>query len=109
MTFNKIIKFKSKRIDKNRCFVVSEISANHSGNFSKLKLLIDKLSKAGVDAIKIQAYEAKTITIESSKKDFKISNQNTWAKYKTLYDLYKKAETPFSWYKKIFNYCRKKK
>ena len=74
MTFNKIIKLNYKKIQKGRCFVVSEISANHSGNFSKLKLLINKLSKAGVDAIKIQAYEAKTITIESSRKDFKISN-----------------------------------
>ena len=109
MTFNKIIKLNYKKIQKGRCFVVSEISANHSGNFSKLKLLIDKLSKAGVDAIKIQAYEAKTITIESSRKDFKISNKNAWAKYKTLYELYKKAETPFSWYKKIFDYCKKKK
>ena len=108
MTFNKIIKLNYKKIQKGRCFVVSEISANHSGNFSKLKLLIDKLSKAGVDAIKIQAYEAKTITIESSRKDFKISNKNAWAKYKTLYELYKKAETPFSWYKKIFDAIRKK-
>ena len=108
MTFNKTIKFKYKKINKGRCFIVSEISANHSGDFSKLKLLIDKLSKAGVDAIKIQAYEAKTITIESSKRDFEISRNNTWAKYKTLYDLYKKAETPFSWYKKIFHYCKKK-
>ena len=45
MTFNKIIKLNYKKIQKGRCFVVSEISANHF-NFSKLKLLIDKLSKA---------------------------------------------------------------
>lgn len=109
MNFNKIIKFKDKKIYKGRCFIVSEISANHSGDFSKFKSIIRKLSKAGVDAIKIQAYEASTITIKSLKKDFKISSNNAWAKYKTLYDLYKKAETPFSWYKKIFDYCKKKK
>ena len=107
MKFNQIIKIKNKFVKKNRCFVVAEISANHSGNFNNMRKLIYDLKKINVDAIKIQAYEADTITLNSSRRDFKISKNNSWSKYKTLYELYKNAETPFRWYKKIFELCKK--
>lgn len=107
MKFNQIIKIKNKFVKKNRCFVVAEISANHSGNFNNMKKLIYDLKKINVDAIKIQAYEADTITLDSNRNDFKISKNNSWSKYKTLFELYKNAETPFKWYKKIFELCKK--
>ena len=109
MNFNKIVKISNKKIYKDRCFVVAEISANHSGKLSILKKLIKKLKSIGVDAIKIQAYEADTITINSDKKDFKIPKNNAWSKYDNLYNLYKTAETPFKWYEKIFKFCKKEK
>ena len=52
------------------------------------------------NAIKIQTYEAKSMTIKSQKKDFLIKH-GLW-KGQNLYDLYKSAETPFSWHKKLF-------
>ena len=107
MNFNQNIKINNKYINSKRCFIVAEISANHSGDLNHLKKMIFKLKKINVDAIKIQAYQANTITIKSEKKDFRINNKNTWSKYKTLYQLYKKAETPFNWYKKIFTLCNK--
>tara|TARA_B100000963_G_scaffold360310_1_gene390686 strand:+ start:364 stop:1431 length:1068 start_codon:yes stop_codon:yes gene_type:complete len=107
MKFNHIIKIKNKFVKKNRCFVVAEISANHSGNFNNMRKLIYSLKKINVDAIKIQAYEADTITLNSNRRDFKIRKNNSWSKYKTLYELYKNAETPFKWYKKIFELCKK--
>jgi pseudaminic acid synthase len=109
MKFNKIIKISNKKIYNDRCFIVAEISANHSGKLTILKKLIKKLKVIGVDAIKIQAYEADTITIKSDKKDFKIPKNNAWSKYNNLYNLYKKAETPFNWYEKIFKFCKKEK
>ena len=107
MEFNQSIKIKNKFVGKKRCFIVAEISANHCGNFTTMKKLIYKLKKINVDAIKIQAYEADTITINSKKKDFIIKKNNSWSKYENLYSLYKKAETPFSWYEKLFNICKK--
>ena len=71
MKFNQIIKIKNKFVKKNRCFVVAEISANHSGNFNNMRKLIYDLKKINVDAIKIQAYEADTITLNSSRRDFR--------------------------------------
>ena len=54
------------------CYIVGEISANHSGKISKLFRLINKAKSAGVNAVKIQAYAANTITIDSNLKDFRI-------------------------------------
>ena len=109
MKFNHTIKISNKIISKKRCFIVAEISANHCGKLSILKKIIKDLKNSGVDAIKIQAYEASTITLNSNRKDFRINRNNTWSKYKTLYELYKKAQTPFNWYPKIFKFCKKNK
>jgi pseudaminic acid synthase len=106
----KIIKINNKKIgDGYKCFFVAEISANHGGSLNELKKLILECNRAGADAIKIQLYQADTITIDCGKKDFLIKKNSEWNKHKTLYDLYKVAETPFSWAENIFNFCKKKK
>ncbi len=94
---------------KSQSYIVGEVSANHQGKISKLFKLIDLAKEAGVNAVKVQAYTADTITLNSRKKDFKIKKNNTWAKHKNLYSLYKKAQTPLEWMPKIFSYCKKKK
>ena len=98
-----IFNVKSKRI-----FVVAEMSANHSNNIKNAYKIIDEAKKVGADAIKIQLYKAGKITINSKKKDFKIKNQN-WKKFNSLYNLYNKAETPYTWYDNLNKYCKKKK
>lgn len=109
MKFIKKIKIGHKYVTENNCFIVAEISGNHGGKISNIKKIIDKLDKRNVDAIKLQAYQANTITINCKKTDFKIRKTNTWSKYNYLYDLYKYAETPFHWMEEIFKYCKKKK
>ena len=42
------------------------------------------------------------MTVNSKKKYFKI-NKGLWRGY-NLWDLYKKAYTPYSWHKQLFNY-----
>ena len=76
MKFKKKIVIQNKVIEYNKCFIVAEISANHCGKLSIMKSLILKLKKAGADAIKIQAYETSTITIDSKKKDFRIKKKS---------------------------------
>lgn len=88
-------------------FFVAEASANHSGKIKNLKKIIDSAKKYGADAIKIQSYEANTITVNSKNKKFYI-REGLW-KGKYLWDLYKKGQTPFKWHKEIFNYAKKKK
>ncbi len=84
---------------------VAEISANHNGSFEKAKKLIFAAKKYGADAVKLQTYEPKNMTINISKKDF-IVKHGLWEKYK-LWDLYKKAQTPLNWQRKLFEYAKK--
>ena len=95
-------------INSKRIFIVAEMSANHSNNIKNAYKSINEAKKVGADAIKIQLYKADKITINSKKKDFKIKNQN-WKKFNSLYNLYNKAETPYTWYDDLNKYCKKKK
>ena len=84
-------------------YIIAELSANHNGTIDNAKNIIFKAKEAGADAIKIQTYNANTMTIDCDKKDF-IIKDGLWAGYK-LFDLYKDASTPFSWHKELFEYA----
>jgi pseudaminic acid synthase len=88
-------------------FFIAEISANHCGSIIHAKKLIYTAKIYGADAVKLQTYTPDTITIKSDKKDFKIK-RGLWNGY-TLWDLYKKAQTPFEWHKDLFSYAKKLK
>ena len=89
-----------------KCFIVAEISANHSGDLNILKKTMLAAKKAGANAVKIQTYEADTMTLKVKNKHFLIDDKSIW-KGQQLYDLYKKAETPFKWHKEIFSFAKK--
>ena len=96
-----------KFLKKNRCFIIAELSGNHDGKLSNLIKMIYQAKKAGADAVKIQAYEAESITMNSDKPFFKLKSKSKWKKYDNLYKLYKKGQTPRHWYKRIFSYAKK--
>ena len=95
----------SKNPLKKTPFFVAEISANHNGSLLHAKKLIKIAKEYGADAVKLQTYTPNTITIKSSKPDFKIKS-GLW-NGKTLWDLYEKAQTPFEWHKELFDYAKK--
>ena len=97
MIFNKIKK----------PYFIAEISANHCGSISRAKKLIKLAAKSGADAVKFQTYTADTMTIKSTREEFKIKD-GLW-KGHTLWDLYNKAKTPYSWHKSLFNFAKKEK
>lgn len=92
---------------KNRSVFIAEISANHNGNIKNAKKLILDAKKFGADYVKLQTYNADTMTLNSNKKKFKISS-GLWKNH-NLYKLYKKAETPFNWQKDLFDFSKKNK
>jgi N-acetylneuraminate synthase len=85
-------------------YIVAEVSANHNGSLDRAKEIMFSAKSCGADAIKLQTYTADTITIKSDHDDFLIKG-GLWDG-KTLYDLYKWAETPFEWHKPLFDYAR---
>ena len=94
--------------NQHKCFIVAEISANHSGSLDILKKTILKAKQVGANAVKIQTYEAHTMTLNANNKHFLIDDKSIW-RGKRLYELYKKAETPFKWHREIFKFAKKNK
>jgi pseudaminic acid synthase len=85
-------------------FFVAEISANHNGSYLRAKKLIKLAKDSGADAVKLQTFKPETMTINSDNKYFKIK-EGLW-KGNNLWDLYKKAQTPYEWHKDLFNYAK---
>ncbi len=90
--------------DNSRVFIIAELSANHNGS-KKIALDTVKAAKrSGANCIKLQTYTPQTITIDSKRDDFMI--KDTIWKGQNLFELYKKAYTPWQWHEDIFN-CAK--
>ena len=105
-----MLKIKKRIISKNhKPFIIAEMSGNHNGSLSKALKIVDLAAEAGVDAIKLQTFTAETITMKGSRKEFFIKDKKNIWKNNSLYDLYKKAETPWEWHKKIFDRAKNKK
>jgi pseudaminic acid synthase len=97
-----------KKIGKGQpCFVIAEMSGNHNQDISRAFKIIDAVADAGADAVKLQTYTADTMTINCNKKYFQVKVNEAW-KGQTLYDLYKKAYTPWNWQPKLKKYAEKK-
>lgn len=84
-----------------KTFIIAEMSANHNQHKDIAIETIKSAKQAGADAVKIQTYTADTITLNCDKPDF-ICGESLW-KGETLYDLYKKAYTPWQWHEELFN------
>ena len=100
-SFTRLTHIASRPIgDGHRPYIIAEISANHGGNLITMIRSIRKAAECGADAVKVQTYNADSITIQCDNEYFKIS-KGLW-KGETLYSLYSKAGTPSSWLKDIF-------
>jgi pseudaminic acid synthase len=87
-------------------YIIAELSANHNGSIQRAFETIDAAKRCGADAIKLQTYNADTMTIDCDGPDFMIKG-GLWDGYK-LYDLYKWAETPYEWHEALFAHARKR-
>ena len=84
--------------------IIAEISCNHCGSKSLFLKHILKAKEFGADLVKIQTYEAEDMVVN---KKFKIKS-GIW-KNKNLFNLYKKAQTPFDWHYDAFKLAKKNK
>lgn len=78
-----------------KTYIIAEMSANHAGSIERAKEIIHAAKEAGADCIKIQTYTPDTMTIDCDNEYFHIDG-GTWDG-ENLYDLYKKAYTPWEW------------
>lgn len=87
--------------------IIAEISGNHGGSKKKFLKLIKSACLNGADLIKIQTYEPEDITLNKNYGKFIVKN-GIWKNQK-LWNLYRKACTPFSWHKEAFELAKKYK
>ncbi len=86
-------------------FVVAELSANHLQDLDLALKTIEAIKESGADAVKLQTYTPDTITLNVKNEHFMIKEGTLWdGQY--LYDLYKKAYTPWEWHEKLFNFAK---
>lgn len=76
-------------------YIVAELSANHNQSFDRAIRILEAAKDAGADAVKLQTYTAKTITIDSDRPEFRV--QGTIWNGRNLYELYGEAYTPWDW------------
>ena len=86
--------------------IIAEMSGNHNQSLERALAIVDEAAKAGADAIKLQTYTADTMTLDISEGEFFIADKDNLWKGESLYNLYKKAYTPWAWHKPIFDRCR---
>lgn len=105
----KFLQIEEKRIGAGEpIYIVAELSGNHGGRLDRALRMIDAAKEAGADAVKIQVYRPDTITLDCDKPDFQIPANNAWASYRTLYELYQHAHTPWEWIPALFARARER-
>ncbi len=87
-------------------FIIAEMSGNHNQSLQRALEIVELAAKAGADALKLQTYTADTMTLDIAEREFFIKDKyNSWNRT-SLYDLYKKAYTPWEWHEPIFKRCK---
>ncbi len=88
-------------------FIIAEMSGNHNQSLERAMKIVEAVAETGVDAIKLQTYTADTMTIDKDTDEFFIADKDSLWQGESLYNLYKKAYTPWEWQEKIFRYAEK--
>lgn len=63
-------------------YIISEVGVNHEGSMDLAKQMIEEISKAGGDAVKFQAYKAKTLSSKNSPAYWDTRKEKTESQYK---------------------------
>ncbi len=103
----KEIKIGNKIVGENQPFyTIAEIGSNFDQSLEKAYKLVDLAIESGADAVKFQSFKTEKLLNNNCFKKLKIGYQSKWKK--TVFDVYKGAEFPTSFYSKVFEYCKSK-
>lgn len=87
-------------------FIIAEMSGNHNQSLERALEIVEAAAQAGVQALKLQTYTAKTMTLDIDEGEFYIDDPNSLWQGSSLYKLYQQAYTPWEWHKPIFDRCK---
>ena len=86
-------------------FLIAEVSANHDRNLNQALALVDIAAEAGWDSIKLQTYDAETLSIDSTHPSTTVTP--IWGA-STLYELYSSVAMPMEFHKPLFDRAKEK-
>lgn len=89
-----------------RPIIVAELSGNHNGSLERALAIVDAIADSGAQALKLQTYTADTMTLDLAEREFFIADPASQWRGQSLYDLYKKAFTPWEWHEPLFKRAR---
>lgn len=88
----------------NRTFIIAELSANHNNDYDLAIKTIEAMAKAGADAVKLQTYKAKSLTLDVENEYFVTNPNGLWKDY-TPWKLFEEASMPYEWQPKLKKYA----
>jgi N-acetylneuraminate synthase len=105
--FPKIIKIGSKLVGEGQpTYFIADIGANFDGDLEKAKKLALAVKKSGADCVKFQTFAAdKIVSGPSFAKMHLRGIHGSWKK--PISEVFKEAEFPRAWHKKLADYCKK--
>lgn len=86
-----------------KALLIAEISANHDRCLEQALTLVDIAADAGWDCLKLQTYDADSLTVKSSHPSMKVDRK--WGK-ENLYELYASACMPIEFHEPLFSKAR---
>lgn len=86
--------------------IVAEISGNHLGQLDRARKLVEAAAEAGATHLKLQTYTADTITVDSDRPEFIITESHPLWGGRKLHELYQTAFTPWEWHQELFELAR---
>jgi pseudaminic acid synthase len=89
-------------------FIIAEMSGNHNHSLERALSIVESAASAGVQGLKIQTYNADTMTLNIDEGEFRIEDKNSLWGGNSLYKLYDQAHTPWEWHKPIFDLARQR-
>ncbi len=87
-------------------YVVAEMSGNHNGDLDRALAIIDAAAASGASAVKLQTYRPDTITIDADGPQFRVSAGHDLWGGERLFDLFRRAHTPYEWHSHLFARAR---
>ena len=87
---------------------IADIASNHNSNISTLFEMMDACSKSGVTCVKLQSFKASKLVSNSGFNSLGETGAHHDKWKESVFESYKKAETPLEWLEKSFSECEKK-
>ncbi|MFT9494664.1 N-acetylneuraminate synthase [Anaerosolibacter sp.] len=87
-------------------FIIAEAGVNHNGSLELSKKLVDMAVECGADAVKFQTFKAhETTGVFADKAEYQKENMRI---QESQYEMIKKLELPFEYFREIQRYCDQK-